>query len=103
MSQLDRSDRKMCINQTEMWLLTRQNRAKIFVLIKPNRQKYGYQPDRTVQNMGINQSQQTEIRVLTRPNRQKHGFCQTEQKKNMIVGQTKIWVSTRPKRTKYRY
>ena len=95
----DRTDRNMCIGQTEQ--------TEIWVLARPNRPKYGYWPDRTDQNMGIGQTEQTEIWVLARPNRTKIGYwppdrtdrnmgiCQTEQ--------TKIWVLARRNRPKYGY
>ena len=65
-----------------------------------------YWPDRTDQNMGIGQTEQTEIWVLARPNRPKYGYWPDRTDRNLGIGQTeqaKIWVLARLNRPKYGY
>ena len=69
------------IEQTELWVIKRT----------------------TERIMGIDQTEQTEIWVLTRPNREKHGYRPDRTQRNIIVGQTKTWVTTKANRLNYMY
>ena len=65
-----------------------------------------YWPDRTDQNMGICQTEQTEIWVSARPNRPKYGHWPDRTDQNVGIGhteQTEIWVLDRPNRPKFGY
>ena len=68
----------MDINQTKQ--------TEIGILTGP---KYSYKPDRTDQNMVLNQSEQIEIKVFARPNRPNFVFCPDRTDRNMDINQTK--------------
>ena len=97
------------------------SQPEILLLTTTNTPKFGFERDKTNENMGINQTKETEIWVLPRQTDQNMDFNQTEQTEtwvlagpirpkygcspngNMSIGQTETWVSNRPNRPKLGY
>ena len=84
--------------QTEIWVLTRPNSPKYgywpdrtdqnMGIDRPNRPKFGHWPDLTGRNLGTGQTRQTEIWVLAIPNRPKYGYWPDRTDRNMGIRQT---------------
>ena len=98
----DRPHRNMGIDQKKqnnLWVLDRSKvrkkgigltkQAAIWILTKPIRPRNGFWSDRTVGNMGNNQTDHIKIWVLAIPNRLKHGYWLDQADRNKVHGRTK--------------
>ena len=98
----DQPHRNMGIDQTKqtnLWVLDRSKVQKkgigltkqttTWVMIRQTRTKYGFWTDRTVGNMGNNQTDHIRIWVLAIPNRPKHGYWLDQADQNKVYGRTK--------------
>ena len=92
----------MGIDQTKQTNLRVLDRSKVrkngigltkqtvtWVLTRPTRPKYDFWTDRTVGNMGNNQTDHIRIWVLAIPNRPKRGYWLDQEDQNKVHGRTK--------------